>query len=123
MNVNTTKIENKIPNITNPDSKFALNTKSTEVENKTKRCYYYSWIENTFRWKKRATLVDSFLESVKLTKNSDHDKYRYSRCGIRFNTRSIFSINVELGKNANGFGTNVSTNVYHCILIIGKMIS
>ena len=73
--------------------------------------------------KKRATLVDSFLESVKLTKNSDHDKYRYSRCGIRFNTRSIFSINVELGKNANGFGTNVSTHVYHCILIIGKMIS
>ena len=49
---------------------------------------------------------------MKLTKNGDPDKYRYSGCGFRFNTRSFYSINGELGKNATSFSRDKYLSVH-----------
>ena len=45
-------------------------------------------------------LKDCLFGAVKLTKNAYPDKYRYSRYGSGFNSRSIFLIsNFDFGKN------------------------
>ena len=45
---------------------------------------------------------------VKWTKSADLDKYGYSGFGIRFDARSQFSFNSELGKNVAFFGGDSS---------------
>ena len=71
------------------------------------------------------TLKDSLFGSVKLTKNSDTDKYFYCRCGI--DLRSEFSLsNGSLGKGFTIFGVDVSSLMYFVnkrkdILIHGKV--
>ena len=42
------------------------------------------------------TLVNCLFGSVKLTKNTDADKYKYNGYGIGFDTRSEFSL-TEVG--------------------------
>ena len=45
--------------------------------------------------------LDSLFEAVKLVKNADIYKYKYSGYGIRFDVRETFSV-------ANGFGKSVT---------------
>ena len=44
------------------------------------------------RWSQYFTLKDCFFGAVKLTKNVDPDKNSYSRNGIVFDSRSLFSV-------------------------------
>ena len=81
----------------------------------------WSWDLNTY-----FTLKDCLFGAVKLTKNADPDKYKYSGYGIRFNLRSNFSLsNDSIGKNVIIFGVGMSSfahidNSKKDILILGK---
>ena len=74
------------------------------------------------------TLKDCLFGSVKLTKNSDIDKYGYSGYGIGFDRETSFSIGNEIGKNVTVFGVDMSSsakldNRKKDILIRGKGIT
>ena len=56
------------------------------------------------------TLKDCLFGVVKLTKNADPDKYRYSGYGIGFDSRSEFLFTD--GKNAIIFGVDMSSSVH-----------
>ena len=64
--------------------------------------------------------------NVKITKNADPNKYSYSRCGITFDSSSLFSIpNFKWGKRAIIFGVDMSSSVHannknKDVLILGK---
>ena len=64
--------------------------------------------------------------SVKLTKNHDPDKYKYSGYGIRFHLRSEFSLpDGSMDKNLVIFGVDMSSSVLNDdkkkdTLILGK---
>ena len=50
---------------------------------------------------------------VKLTKNTDPDKYSYSGCGIGFDTRGYHSLpNGRVGKNVSIFAVDISLSVH-----------
>ena len=53
-----------------------------------------------------------FFGAVKLTKNADPDKYRYSGYGIGFDSCSNFSVNSEWGKNVIVSGVDHSLSVH-----------
>ena len=54
------------------------------------------------------TLKDCLFGSVKLTKNVDPDKYKYSDYGIGFDSHSEFVLSHgNMGKNAIIFGANM----------------
>ena len=58
------------------------------------------------------TLNNCFFGSVKLTKNANLDKYKYSCYGIRFDFRLEFSFtDGSFGKNVFIFGANMGTSV------------
>ena len=72
-----------------------------------------------------ATLENCLFGSVKLTKNSDIDRYGYSGYGIGFDRETFFSIGNETGKNVIVFGVDMSLstkidNRKKDILILGK---
>ena len=55
------------------------------------------------------TLKECFFGAVKLTKNADQDKYRYSAYGIFFDFCSLLSLlNYDWDKNAIIFGVDIS---------------
>ena len=59
------------------------------------------------------TLSNCLFQSVKLTKNTDLDKYKYSGYGIRFDSRSKFSLpDGSMGKNVIVFGGDMSSSVH-----------
>ena len=71
------------------------------------------------------TLENCLFGSVKLTKNSDIDKYGYSGYGIGFDRETSFSFGNEVGKNVRIFGVDMSSsskidNRKKDILILGK---
>ena len=71
------------------------------------------------------TLENCLFGSVKLTRNSDIDKYEYSGSGIGFDRQTSFSIGNEIGKNVIIFGVDMSSstkidNRKKYILILGK---
>ena len=71
------------------------------------------------------TTKNCLFGSVKLTKNPNIDKYRYSGYGIRFDRKESFSIGEEIGKNVIIFGVDMSSsskinNRRKDILILGK---
>ena len=71
------------------------------------------------------TLENCLFGFVKLTKNTDLDKYRYSRYGIGFDREISFSFNNDFGKNVIIFGVDMSSstkidNRKKDILILGK---
>ena len=49
-----------------------------------------------------------FGKFVKLTKNTDINKYGYSGYGIGFDRKTFFSIGNEIGKNVIIFGVDMS---------------
>ena len=59
------------------------------------------------------TLNNCLFGSVKLTKNADPDKYKYSSYDIGFDSRSEFSFtNVSTGRNAIAFRTDMNLSVH-----------
>ena len=63
--------------------------------------------------------------AVKLTKNDDIDKYKYSGYGTGFDIQEIFSIGNGFGCNVIIFGVDMSSSVYiynkkKYILILGE---
>ena len=73
------------------------------------------------------TLKDYLFGVVKLTKNANPDKYSYSRYGIEFDSRSLFSIpNFEWSKTVaifevkNSSSPHIQIRKKH-ILIPGKV--
>ena len=57
-------------------------------------------------------LKNCLFRSVKLTKNADQDKYKYSGYGISFDSCSEFSfIDKGMGKNVMIFGANMVSSV------------
>ena len=58
-------------------------------------------------------LNDYFFGNVKITKNTDPNKYSYSGYGIEFDSSSVFSIqNFDWGKNIIIFGVDRSASVH-----------
>ena len=72
------------------------------------------------------TLGNYLSGSVKLTKNTDLDKYKYTGYGIRFDFRSEFLFtDGSYGKNVIIFGADMSSSVHvgnkgKDILILGE---
>ena len=59
------------------------------------------------------TLGNCLFGSVKLTKNADIDKYKYSNCGIGFNFHSEFSFpEGSMRKKVIISGANMSSSVH-----------
>ena len=71
------------------------------------------------------TLENCLFDSVKLTKNPDIDKYKYSGYGIGFDRRDEFSFGDGFGQNVIILGADMSCSVHannktKNILILGK---
>ena len=59
------------------------------------------------------TLKDCLFGAVKLTKNADVDKYKYSSYGVRFDSQSAFSLsNSSIRKNVLNFRADMSSSVH-----------
>ena len=71
------------------------------------------------------TLENCLLSSVKLTKNPDIDKYKYSGYGIGFDRKGEFSFGNGFGQNEIIFGADMSSSIHSTnktknILVLGK---
>ena len=77
------------------------------------------------------TSLNSLFGVVKLTKNSDPDKYSYSRYGIGFDARGTFPLSAGngFGKNVTIFGVenspsvhaNLKKKIYQFLVIVKQM--
>ena len=73
-------------------------------------------------------LENSLFGAVKLTKNVDIDKYKYSGYGIGFDRRGTFSVANGFGKNVVTFREDMSSSVHvdnkkKDIVILGEGIT
>ena len=60
-----------------------------------------------------STLKDCLFRAVKLTKNADTDRCKYSSYGIGFDWQSAFSLpHGRIEKNVIIFGADISSSVY-----------
>ena len=71
------------------------------------------------------TLENCLFKVVRLTKNTDIDKYKYSGYTIAFDRKGSYSISNEVGRNVIIFGADMSSSSYihnkkKDILILGK---
>ena len=72
------------------------------------------------------TLKNYLFGSVKLIKNADVEKYKYSGYGIRFNSQLYFSLpDNTMERNVITFGANMNSSVHidnkgRYILILGE---
>ena len=88
------------------------------------------FLHTKYRWSKdlgtNFTLDNCLFGSIKLTKNADPDKYKYSSYGIGFDSRSLFSFtDGSMGKNFINYALYISSSVQannknRNILILGK---
>ena len=129
--------EGSIENITKPDSSFAptfvdhqilpdinfnghcLIKNNISIPKKVINLYISYTVGSKLRNLNTAfTLTNCLFGSVKLTKNADLDKYKYSGWGIGFDSRSEFSFTEgRYGKNFIIFGADMRRKN---ILILGK---
>ena len=58
------------------------------------------------------TLENSFFGPVKLVKNADIDKYKYSGYDTGFDRRGTFSVGNGFGKNVIIFGADMISSVH-----------
>ena len=56
------------------------------------------------------TLENCLFGAVRLTKNADIDKYKYSGYGIGFDRKGSYSIGDEVGRNVIIFGADMSSS-------------
>ena len=57
-------------------------------------------------------LKNSLFDTIKLVKNADNDKYKYSRYGIGLDKDGTFSVGNGFGKNVIIFGVDMSSSVH-----------
>ena len=55
-------------------------------------------------------MTNASFGSVKLTKNVDVDKYKYSGYGIGFDGKRFYSIGDEIGRNVIMFAVDMSSS-------------
>ena len=107
------------------------------VQNKGKLTFNHNAVVNIyilhernlwpFKYNSDFTLGNSFFRAVKLTKNDDFDKHKYSGYGIGFDMHGRFSLSIRSGfdKNIIIFGADMSLsphidNKKKDIFILGK---
>ena len=56
------------------------------------------------------TLENCLFGAVRLTKNADIDKYKYSVNGIGFDRKEFFSIGDKVGRNVTIFGVDMGSS-------------
>ena len=103
------------------DGSFLNRFPPTILHGKIVNIYIVYEITSDYKDINYPTLENCLFGSVKLTKNSDIDKYRYSRCDIGFDREN----GNEVGKNVIIFGVDMSSsskmdNRKKDILILGK---
>ena len=100
--------------------------KVTYNHGKIVNIYIVYEISSTFTSQSTFTPKNSLFSAVKLTKNSDISKYKYSGYGIYFNSKgSSLHADGTYGVNVIIFGADLSSSVYannrnNNILILGK---
>ena len=58
-------------------------------------------------------ILENYLfGAVKLVRNTDTDKYKYSEYGIRFDRRGTFSVGNGFGRNVIIFGVDTNSSVH-----------
>ena len=83
-------------------------------------------LKSTLKYNGDITLENCLFGAVKLTKNTDISKYKYSEYGIGFDGKVAFSHpSARFGNNAIIFGVDMSSSVYvnnkkEDILILGQ---
>ena len=83
-------------------------------------------LESNLKYNPDFTLENCLFGAVKITKNADVDKYKYSGYGIGFDGRGVFTHpKGSFGNNAIIFGVDMSSSVHidnkgKDILILGK---
>ena len=73
--------------------------------------YVVYQITNNYNDSNYPTVENCLFGSVKLTKNTNIDKYGYSGYGIGFDRRASFSIGNDLGRNVIIFGVVMSLSL------------
>ena len=74
-------------------------------------------------------LENCLFGAIKITKNSDLDKYKYSVYGLAFNSKGVFSHPTgSFGNNAVIFGVDASGSIHasnraNSILVLGKSLT
>ena len=107
------------------DGSFLNRFPPTILHGNIANIYIVYEITSDYKYINYPTLENYLFGSVKLTKNSDIDKYRYSGYGIGFDRETSFSFEKEVGKNVIIFGVDMSSsskidNRKKDILILGK---
>ena len=97
---------------------------------KSYKYVYFLHIKSMVKiFKRRFYIKELFFGSVKLTKNADPDKYKYSHYNIGFDFRSELSFtDASMRKNVIIFGVDMSSSVdidtkNKDILILGERIN
>ena len=67
-------------------------------------------INNRIKISDYLTLENCLFWAVRLTKNADIDKRKYSGYGIGFNRKGSYSVGNELGRNVIIFGVDMSSS-------------
>ena len=99
--------------------------KWTQTHGKTVNIYIVYELAACSSFNDDPTLKNSLFGAVKLTKNADFDKHRYSGYGIGFDRKGCFSFpGSGFGQNVITFGADMSLSVYvdnkgKYILILG----
>ena len=112
-------------NIINPLLSYAVTKARVKFDGsclkQEKITYTYGKIENIFIFcdinknyptSSYPVLENCLFGAVKLTKNSNISKYKYSRYGTGFNRKGKFSVGDELGWNCIIFGVDMSFSVH-----------
>ena len=118
------------------NSRIRLKFKRSCLKQEEKALFTPNNVVNLFiayeldRWSRNLntdfTLKDCFFGAVKLTKNADPDKHKYSGYGVGFYSHSEFSFpDDSMGKNVIIFGVDMNSsehidNKKKDILILGK---
>ena len=118
------------------NSKIRLKFKGSCLKQKDKAPFTPNNVLNLFivyeldRWSRDLNtdffLKDCLFGAVKLSKNADPDKYKYSGYGVKFDSRSEFLLSDgNMGKNVIIFGADMGSSVHidnkgKDILILGE---
>ena len=70
-------------------------------------------LKSTLNYNENITLENCLFGAIKLTKNADINKYKYSGCGIGFDGKGAFSHPIGgFGNNAIIFGVDMSSSAH-----------
>ena len=92
------------------DGSFLNRFLPTILHSKIVNIYIVFEITSDYKYINYPSLENCLLESVKLTKNVDIDKYGYSGYGVGLDRETSFSIGSETGKNIIVFGVDMSSS-------------